>query len=109
MTRDDGLDPRKHARTTDPDTSQAAARRLSDARTQMRRLLAAYLYAGASTCEESAAYAGYQHERATKRVSDLLRDGFIEDTGERRRGTSGRLQMICRITDKGRKALDDRR
>lgn len=104
MTLDE-IPPWEHTRTTDPDTSHAAAVRLSTAKSQMRRLLPAYLY-GDCTCEESAAFAGYEHERATKRVSDLLRLGLIEDTGYRRAGTSGRAQMVCRITTAGREALE---
>lgn len=99
------IDPWEHARRTDPDTSLGAAFRLRGSKTQMRRLLVAYRYCGDLTCEESAAFAGYQHEKATKRVSDLRRLGLIEDTGERRIGTSGRAQMICRITTAGREAL----
>ena len=103
---DDEIPPWEHRRNTDPATSHDAAVRLSTAKTQMRRLLTAYRYAGYCTCEESAAFAGYEHERATKRVSDLLRLGLIEDTGLRRPGTSGRYQMVCRITPAGREALE---
>jgi hypothetical protein len=103
MTADE-IPPWEHRRNSDPDTSRAAAERLSTAKTMMRRLLPAYLYCDC-TGEESAAFAGYEHHAAQKRVSDLERLELIEDTGERRPGSSGRLQKICRITDKGREAL----
>jgi DNA-binding MarR family transcriptional regulator len=70
----------------------------------MRILLTTYLRTN-RTCEEAARTAGYEHEKATKRVSDLERLGLITDTGQRRPGSSGRLQKVCAITTKGREAL----
>jgi len=103
---DAALDPHTHARTTDPDTSSAAARRLSDKRTMMRRLLRAF-EAGDSTAEEVAARCGYTAaDGAWKRVSDLRNAGWVEDTGHRRPGSSGRQQMVLAITDAGRDQLN---
>lgn len=100
----DTLDPRTHARREDPDTSHEAARRLSDKRTMMRALLerfAQYPY----TSEEAALYCGYDPWQASKRVSDLVRLGLIEDTDDRRPGRSGRDQIVRRITEAGIRAL----
>lgn len=97
-------EPREHARRTDPATSHAAAASLGSQQTMMRSLLTTYADAE-RTCEEAADVAGYEHERATKRVSDLLRSGLIEDTGATRPGRSGREQMVCRLTVAGWAAL----
>jgi hypothetical protein len=103
-----GLDPRTHARTADPDTSHEAARRLTSKATMMRTLLRTYDYWGWLTTDEAIGRAGYRAEAgAWKRISDLAMHGFIEDAGPRRPGLSGRLQIVRRITDKGRKALEE--
>lgn len=99
------LEPRTHARRSDPDTSRAAARELSDRATMMRRLLRAYAVRP-MTAEEAASACGYTAESgAWKRVSDLALHGFIEDTGARRPGHSGRAQMVRQITLEGVRAL----
>lgn len=100
-------EPRELARTTDPDTSHAAAASLDAGRagTMRRKLLDAYGERHeALTAEEAAERAGYtKADGAWKRVSDLIRSGLVRDTGERRPGTSGRDQRVLRITDVGLK------
>lgn len=99
------VDPRAHARNTDPSTSHAAARRLSPKTTMMRRLLWAY-HDGPLTAEEAADICGFlPAEGAWKRVSDLALLGWIEDTGHSRPARSGREQMMRRITEDGRREL----
>lgn len=98
------LDPRTHARTTDPDTSHEAAARLGPAGTMMAALLGAFLDADL-TCEQAALSCGYEPERASKRVSDLANVEWITDTGERRVGRTGRRQIVWHITDNGVLAL----
>ena len=98
------LDPVTHARRTDPDTSRAAATRLRDQRTMMRALLSTFVVAD-RTCEEAALVAGYDPEKASKRVSDLRNLGYLVDTDARRQGRSGREQIVRRITLAGRRAL----
>lgn len=99
------LDPHTHARTTDPETSAAAARSLSDKTTMLTRLLAAYhnRRVGGLTAEEATDEAGYEaDDGAWKRVSDLRGMGLIEGTDQSRIGRAGRLQMVLRITDLGK-------
>lgn len=99
------LDPRTHARWGDPDTSHAAARALSPRQTMMRRLLTAFMVEPL-TADEAIWRCGYTAEAgAWKRISDLTLAGFLEDTGQRRPGRSGRDQMVRRITAEGRRAL----
>ena len=99
------VDPRTHARSTDPVTSHDAAARLSDKATMMRRLLRAH-YARPLTAEEASDLCGYDAaDGAWKRVSDLANAGLIEDTGQRRTARSGREQVVRAITEAGREAL----
>lgn len=101
------LDPHTHARTGDPRTSHAAARRLAARETMLRRLLAEFArYPDGLTAEEAAAFAGYTPaDGAWKRVSDLALAGWIADTGRNRTASSGRDQIVRRITDAGRRVL----
>src|SRR5262245_45406436 len=95
------LDPHTHARTEDPDTSHTAARRRSDQTALLHALLRPFTREPL-TCEQAANRAGIDPERASKRVSDLVRLGLLEDTDDRRTGSSGRPQIVRRITTAGR-------
>lgn len=95
------LEPRTHARRGDPDTSHDAAARLANQRSMMRRLLVTYLERP-RTADEATDAAGYDAASgAWKRISDLDGLGLISDTGDRRPGRSGRLQIVRAITEKG--------
>jgi hypothetical protein len=100
-------EPRKLARSSDPDTSHAAARMLSGKAGTMRfRLLWVFKF-NEYTAEEAAFHTDFTAaDGAWKRVSDLLNDGLIEPTGETRPGTSGRQQRVLRITEKGRAVVE---
>lgn len=113
---DDGMkpwqkpEPRTLARATDPDTSHEAAKMLAGGAGTMRRdLLRVFAMerVGGYTAEEAADYAGYTPaDGAWKRVSDLLNAKLVQvDVGHERRGRSGRMQRVLRITDLGREAL----
>lgn len=103
----DELDARTHAKRDDPDTSHEAAASLGSKESMQRALLLTYVDVD-RTAEEASDVCGFDEARGGhKRVSDLLGKGFIEDTGARRVGTSGRRRMVCQITDKGRRALRD--
>jgi len=89
--------PRSHARRTDPDTSHAAAQRVSTAASNCAALLRAFRAAPAGlTAEEAAAVAGIDPWAASKRVSDLVREELVSDTGQRRPGRSGRPQRVLK-------------
>lgn len=97
------VDQRKElARTSDPDTSKAAARALSTRETHMRALLTAYRDHGTLLDEEAGQYAGV--EESHKRCADLRNKGFIERT-EKRKGSSGREAWACTITREGARWL----
>lgn len=99
------IEPGRHARRTDPETSHEAARQLSNKVTMMRRLLGTFAQAP-RTASEAIARAGYGPEDgAWKRVSDLKRLGLIRDTGLSLPGPFGRRQRVLAITHDGLKEL----
>ena len=94
-----------NVRRTDPDTSHAAAGRLSS-KAQAFALLRTFKWID-RTAEEAAVAAGLLNgNHYTKRISDLIRDGLLEDTGARRAGSSGRAQRVLRPTKAGLRALE---
>lgn len=96
--------PEAHARTTDPDTSHTAAQ-LVNVTAQARQVLAVYVDQGDGlTADEAYRLAGLD-ALARQRCSDLLRRGYLERTGERRRTRQGRPAHVCRITQAGREWL----
>jgi hypothetical protein len=99
------LDPRTHARTSDPGTSHEAAARLTNKRTMMRRLLTEFLRRPMTAWEAGEACGYSADEGAWKRVSDLANEGWVEDTGATRIGPKNRRQIVWAITDDGRAAL----
>jgi hypothetical protein len=99
--------PHALARSTDPATSAAAARTLRR-HTTLAALLAAYAERPQGlTALEAATAAGLDPWQASKRVSDLLNGQLIAPAVDAdghdlcRRGTSGRLQRVLRITATG--------
>jgi len=86
-------------RATDPDTSRQGAPRRGS---QAMSILALYLK-GNLTDDQAVEVSGFVG--GWKRCSDLRSLGFISDTGERRKVTSGKLGMVCAITPAGKEAL----
>ena len=109
---DDGA--REHARTTDPSTSQRAAKGHGANATvrrgsQKHKLLIVFKVEGPLTADEACETAASEHGakmlRAWRRVSDLINGGFLEDTGRERNSRVGRPQRVLRITNRGEAAL----
>lgn len=83
------------ARLSDPHTSHAAAGSVTTAYALRERLLTAFRgRPGGLTAEEAAALAGIDPWAASKRVSDLVRDELLIDSGRTRTGRSGRAQRV---------------
>lgn len=102
-----GVQYRYHplARTTDPATSHAGAASVRfRSSSQKGRLLAAFA-TGPAIAEEAAQRARLQHVGYWKRVSELLADGLIEETGDTARSRAGEACRIYRITAAGTAAL----
>lgn len=94
----------KDARTTDPQTSRAAAHSPKlHVRwgTYTSRLLAQYYSRGKLTDEQAGRLALLEHAGYWKRCADLRRLKLIRDTGETRVGDTGQSQMLCEITGLG--------
>lgn len=96
------ITPRELVRMSDPETSHQAAR--GDRVASRVRLLRAF-YGVNLTSEEAAHRSGLDPWQASKRVSDLLRLGYVVPTGELRTGSSGRQQRVLAITTEGKGAL----
>lgn len=94
------------ARNTDPSTSHAAVPDRAKRGSDMMRLLDTYKAFG-RTDEEAAVASGMGTDGGhyTKRCSDLRNGGYIQATGDSRRGSSGKQQRVCVITPKGHEAL----
>jgi hypothetical protein len=98
----DSYEPKLQVRRKDPETSAKAAMRLKPGSAKATLLGRYYLFDLSD--EEAAEQTGMSLYAASKRCSDLRRDGFIEPIGIRE-GASGHERMICRITDNGRAAV----
>lgn len=86
------------ARSSDPDTSHAAAHAVhTEAMTAA--VLAVVERRGPSTVDEVATELGIDRERLSKRMSDLKNLGQVVDTGSRRVGRAGRWQIVWRAVD----------
>lgn len=93
------------ARTTDPETSHAGAASIRLRSTsQKARLLRAFA-TGPAIAEEAAKRANLGHVGYWKRVSELLADGLIVETGDTARSTAGEACRIYRITPAGVEAV----
>ena len=90
-------------RATDPETSRQA-QKVTIASHRATLLAFYYQSSGGFTDEEVAEIAeqsGFAIRGYWKRCSDLRRLGLINDTGVRRTLSSGRLGMVCAITQLG--------
>lgn len=94
------------ARTSDPATShQAAASVRLRTGSQKWRLLEAFFAGGPAIAEQAARRANLLRSGYWKRVSELLADGLIYDTGETALSTAGESCRVYRITAAGMAAL----
>ena len=97
------------ARRADPETSRDAA---ADPKAQVKwgtdrhKLLLAYARADGPMLDEIAEEkAGTRSLNHAPRCSELRRMGLIEPTGEKAKTASGKMAMVCRITERGRLAI----
>lgn len=95
------------ARSTDPGTSHAATEEIKvRAGSQRHYLLQSFeAFATHGLTDEQAMASSYgrvsPNSEYSKRCSELREAGFIEPTGETRKGASGMDRIVSRITDKG--------
>lgn len=96
-------------RANDPDVSRRAARDVKPRTgTQRGKILSAIAAKGdhGATSEEAADASGVSFSRSSgPRIAELLRDGYIRDTGRTRPGSLGSDQRVLVATEKGREAI----
>jgi hypothetical protein len=93
-----GTEPKFMVRTTDPITSYEAAV-LVDA-TKLEQLVYEAIAKHPNGCIADDVEADLPHLKAnsiTPRFAQLIRKGFVEDTGEKRKGNSGRYQRVLKV------------
>jgi CRP-like cAMP-binding protein len=92
------------ARTTDPDTSQAAADSLTPMGVESRcrelyTLIAGFPRSGL-TCADLVKITNYDRGNTSRRLTDLKHTGWIRDSGRRRPGPTGQPNIVWVVTDK---------
>jgi len=93
-----GVSSLAFARATDPDTSQDAAKSF-DPNAMESKVLEVIQSYGQDGCIKDQILQHFPADAAptvTPRLAPLMRKGWIEDTGERRKGNSGRNQRVHR-------------
>jgi hypothetical protein len=88
-----------HARKTDPVTSHEAAEAITPLLNKVEQgiydALCSFLPKGATSDEISEA-SKIQYRTVTPRLKPMCKKGFVVDSGEHKRGDSGRRQIIWR-------------
>lgn len=96
------------ARSTDPDTSHAAAESINP-RGQQERILRTLASLGDGNRFEIATAGDLTEYQAGRRLSELSDAGLIAWTGEVRPGETGRAQSVWRVTQAGYRWLQEER
>jgi len=87
-------------------TSADAADAIGATRAALQRVvLRALAELGEATVLEAVARTGRSRESTQPRFSELIEDGLVEPTGQRRRNPSGRTAAVLRLTVAGQRAL----
>tara|TARA_B110000503_G_scaffold78418_1_gene120518 strand:- start:213 stop:515 length:303 start_codon:yes stop_codon:yes gene_type:complete len=84
------------ARLLDPSTSHEAAQRVGEFSAKMYKKIYAELLKGEGTYEELAERMEFKRDQLCKRLPEMERIGIVALTGEKRTGSSGRLQRVWR-------------
>lgn len=91
-------------RQSDPSTSRKAAAANHTARqSQRKQILARLLKEGRVSSHEVADICSGQNGTASKRLSDLAKDGLVVPCGEISDGKGGTPRRLYRLTDAGRR------
>lgn len=96
-----GTSPKEMVRTTDPDTSVEAAHSVDS--TQLEAMVYEIIskYPNGCTSDEVMThFPSHGVQTISPRFAPLIRKGFIYDTGERRKASSGRSQRVMRAVKK---------
>ena len=94
-----GTQAKKLVRRDDPDTSHESAKKIDSSKLEgmVYEAIAKHGERGCISDEIRQQFAHLPYSSVTARYKALLDKGFIEDTGERRAGNSGRPQRVMRV------------
>ena len=88
----------KLVRKEDPDTSKDAAEKVDTTRLEQLVYEAIAKHPNGCTSEEVMEhFPNHGIQTISPRYAPLIRKGFIEDTGERRKAKNGRSQRVLRV------------
>lgn len=77
------------------DTSIAAAQSIAEGAEQLRaRVLVEIRERGGSTCDEVEVALDLRHQTASARINELMEEGRVRDSGQRRKTRSGRQAIV---------------
>jgi hypothetical protein len=93
-----GTAPKKLVRKNDPDTSHEAASGVDTTRLEMMvfEAIKSFGSAGCISDQILCQFSTFPYSSITARYRALMDKGFIEDTGQRLPGRSGRSQRVMR-------------
>jgi len=92
-----GTNPKEMVRNTDPDTSVKAAQSVDSTQLEAMVYEAISKYPNGCTSDEVMThFPNHGVQTISPRFAPLLRKGFIYDTGERRKASSGRSQRVMK-------------
>jgi hypothetical protein len=101
MERFFGSEPKTMVRTTDPDTSMNAAEKVDSTKLEQQVYEVIAKYPDGCISEEVMThFPNHGVQTISPRFAPLIRKGFIEDTGERRRASTGHTQRVMKVIKK---------
>jgi len=96
-----GSEPKMMVRTTDPDTSMDAAEKVDSTKLEQQVYEVIAKYPDGCIAEEVMShFPNHGIQTISPRYAPLIRKGFIEDTGERRRASTGHTQRVMKVIKK---------
>jgi len=97
MDRFFGTEPFKLVRTTDPDTSMDAAEKIDSTTLEQQVYEVIAMYPNGCISDEILEHFPSRGvQTISPRYAPLIRKGFIEDTGERRKSITGHSQRVLK-------------
>jgi hypothetical protein len=97
-----GTEPKFMVRATDPVTSMDAAESIDSTKLEQMVYEVIAMYPNGCTSDEVLKHFPHHGvQTISPRFAPLIRKGFIEDTGEKRKASSGRSQRVMKAIVKG--------
>jgi hypothetical protein len=93
-----GSEPFKLVRKEDPDTSKDAAEKVDSTKLEQMVYEAVAKYPNGCIADDVMThFPSHGIQTISPRYAPLIRKGFIEDTGERRKSSTGRSQRVMKV------------